>query len=126
MKNVLLVDDDKVFNFLNAKVVEHTGLAEIMDTVFNGKQAIDLLNNYSLGSKALPDIIFLDLNMPVMNGFEFLEEFRKIELPGKDRVRVVVLSSSVNPKEIEKARQLGADHYLSKPLKKESLLDVMR
>ena len=121
MKNVLLVDDDDIFNFLNAKTLQSLGFVNDIHTALNGKQAIDLFNDYFGGSKPLPDIILLDLNMPIMDGFSFLEAFRRLDLPGKDQVRVVIVTSSDSPNDIKRAKDLGVNQYLTKPLEAESL-----
>ena len=125
MKNVLLVDDDTIFNYMNSKLLERSGKAKDVHVAWNGKQALDLFNEYFQGSKALPDIIFLDLSMPVMDGFQFLEAFRKLPVPGKEEVRIVVLSSSLDARDIDKAKQLGVFRFLNKPLREEALTEVM-
>lgn len=121
MKNVLLVDDDDIFNFLNAKTLQSLGFVNDIHTALNGKQAIDLFNDYFGGSKPLPDIILLDLNMPIMDGFGFLEAFRRLDLPGKDQVKVVIVTSSDSPDDIKRAKDLGVSQYLTKPLEAASL-----
>jgi len=121
MKNVLLVDDDSIFNFLNAKTLQSLGFVNDIHTASNGKQAIDLFNDYFGRSKPLPDIILLDLNMPIMDGFSFLEAFRRLDLPGKDKVKVVIVTSSGSPDDIKRAKDLGVSQYLTKPLDAESL-----
>ena len=82
-KNILLVDDDKIFNFLSEKTITSLGLANEINFAANGKQALDILDLCKKGQLQMPDIIFLDLDMPVMNGYEFLEEFAKTDLPIK-------------------------------------------
>ncbi len=83
MKNVLLVDDDKTFNFISTRLLELTGMAGNILTAWNGKQALDLFER----NQGFPDVILLDLNMPVMDGFEFLEAFNTLNLQGKNRSR---------------------------------------
>jgi CheY-like chemotaxis protein len=74
--NVLLVDDDKIFNLLSRKTLGNMDFIEEIHTALNGKEAIDLINDYFQGSKTLPDIILLDLNMPIMDGFGFIEALK--------------------------------------------------
>ena len=81
-KNILLVDDDKIFNFLSEKTIQSLGLANEINFASNGNKPWNYLNCKS-GKMQRPDIIFLDLDMPVMNGYEFLEEFSKIDIPKK-------------------------------------------
>jgi CheY-like chemotaxis protein len=120
MKNVLLVDDDSIFNFLNAKTLHGMGFVSDIHTALNGKQAIDLFNDYYGGSKPLPDIILLDLNMPIMDGFGFLEAFRRLDLPDKNQVKIIIVTSSDNKDDIKRAKDLGASQYLTKPLEEHS------
>ena len=119
--NVLLVDDDAISNFLSTKTLESIGGVNDIRTALNGKQAIDLFNECVLESKPLPDIVLLDLNMPIMDGFDFMEAFNQLHLSERDHVRIIVVSSSENPSDIEKAKQFGINQYLVKPLKEQSL-----
>jgi len=123
MKNVLLVDDDKIFNFINTQMLKQTGMASEIHTALNGKQAIDYLNESYRETSSVPDVILLDLNMPIMNGFDFLEAFKIMSLPEieKEHVNIIVVTSSDNQQDIDKARDMGANHYLTKPLSAESL-----
>ena len=69
----------------------------------------------------MPDIIFLDLDMPVMNGYEFLEEFAKTDLPNKSAITIVVLTSSADPRDIDRTKQLGIRYYYNKPLSRDEI-----
>jgi CheY-like chemotaxis protein len=116
MKNVLLVDDDKISNFLNAKAMEELGFVGGLHTAMNGVDAIRLINEYFIGAKMIPDIILLDLNMPVMDGFGFIEAFRKLRITGIDKVKIIIVTSSENPEDIKRVKELGIDQYLKKPI----------
>jgi CheY-like chemotaxis protein len=122
MKKVLLVDDDMIFSFLNKKVIGRLDFVNEVDTAQNGKQAIELLNTSVESERALPDIILLDLNMPIMDGFGFLDAFEKLKAPNKDRIKIIVVTSSNNPADIDRAKQYGVSSYLTKPLREEGLL----
>lgn len=125
MKSVLLVDDDHVFNFLSQKVLEQIGEVNDVHTAVNGKEALGLFNEYYSRGRHLPDIILLDLNMPIMDGFAFLEAFRKLKLPDKERVRIIVVTSSENPRDIARVKNLGVDQYLIKPLNQQNLIAAL-
>lgn len=122
MKNVLLVDDDVVFNFLNQKVISALDFVNEIDTAQNGQQAMDLLCRYIEGSRRLPDIILLDLNMPILDGFGFLEAFKSIDMPNKAHVKIIIVTSSIHPEDIQRAKDYGVTSYLTKPLREEGLL----
>lgn len=126
MKNILLVDDDDVFNFISKKLLQRTGIASEINTALNGEEALGLLNKYYMGKSALPDVILLDLNMPVMDGFSFLEAYKKISLPWNKNVCIIIVTSSINPADVLKAEKLGVTRYLSKPLSEETLLDAIQ
>ena len=125
MKNVLLVDDDKIFNFLSTKILERMRVAEEIHVALNGEEALTLLNNYYQGSMTVPDVILLDLNMPIMDGFGFLQAFRQLSLPKMERIKIVIVSSSEDPQDIARAKELGVTYYLSKPLTEEKLRSVL-
>jgi CheY-like chemotaxis protein len=125
MRNILLVDDDNIFNFLNSTMLQNAGLASEIHTALNGKQAIDLLNNYFMGTSSFPDVILLDLNMPVMDGFEFLEAFKRINSPKKNEVTIIIVTSSQDPKDMLRAKDMGITHYLTKPISEESLRSAL-
>lgn len=120
-KNILLVDDDKIFNFLSEKTITSLGLANEISFASNGKQALDILDVCKKGQLQMPDIIFLDLDMPVMNGYEFLEAFSKLDLPNKNAITIVVLTSSADPRDIDRTKQLGIRYYYNKPLSRDEI-----
>jgi CheY-like chemotaxis protein len=122
-KNVLLVDDDSIFQLLGAKALHRVGVSDTrIQKALNGKQALDILKD---PGTPRPDIILLDLNMPIMNGFEFLEAFNKLNPSEKDDTKIVVVTSSASPFDIEKAKELGAIEYLNKPLQDDQLSAVL-
>src|SRR5690349_15520462 len=109
-KNIMLVDDDKIFNFLSEKTITSLGLANEVHFAVNGKQALELLEQYREGKISRPDIIFLDLNMPIMNGYQFIEAFANMDLPEKHKITIVVLSSSVDPNDVARTKELGIQY----------------
>jgi CheY-like chemotaxis protein len=120
-KNILLVDDDKIFNFLSEKTISSLGLANEVHFALNGKEALEMLLQYKRGELSKPDIIFLDLNMPIMNGYEFIEAFAAMDLPDKHLITIVILTSSADPRDLEMAKELGIKYYFNKPLSKEEI-----
>ena len=120
-KNIMLVDDDKIFNFLSEKTITSLGLANEIHFALNGRQALELLEEYKKGNVQRPDIIFLDLNMPIMNGYEFIEAFALMDLPDKSSITIVVLTSSADPNDLARAKELGIKYYFNKPLTREEI-----
>lgn len=125
MKNVLLVDDDCVFNFISIKTLKRMDFAHNILTALNGDEALELFQTHYKDAKSVPDIILLDLNMPVMDGFGFLEAFQQLVFPAKDQIKIIVLSSSTRSEDISKALRLGAHAYLSKPLTVEGFINAL-
>lgn len=124
MKNVNLVyvvEDDPISSFVIKLALQQHESFEDSVELKNGQVAIDSLTQ---DGQNLPELILLDINMPVMDGWEFLEKFA--ELPSCEKIPVVMLTSSINPDDIEKARahQL-VKGFLSKPLNQDKLDEVL-
>ncbi len=120
-KNILLVDDDSIANFLIEKIVQSTGLARNISKAMNGKEALQFFTE----ENDLPEVILLDLNMPIMNGFEFLQAFKKLEPEKKANVLIILVTSSSNPSDMEKAKSLGIRYYLTKPISADIIKSIM-
>ena len=120
-KNILLVDDDSIANFLNERIITAAGLANEIYKALNGQEALSIFNQYINGIIALPEVVLLDINMPIMNGFEFVQAFQQLNFLNKEKVLIIILSSSNNPKDVEKASTLGIKHYIIKPISAEKL-----
>ena len=121
MKTVLLVDDDDICNFIMTKVLEKLGFATRILSALNGKEAMELIKDCAYNLKNLPELIFLDIDMPIMDGFEFLEAYNNLEALNKKDIRIVILSSSDNPSEKLRAKLLGVDDFLVKPIDADKL-----
>ena len=124
--NFLLVDDDDICLFIHRRVLELTGYCSSVHSASNGKTALEILNRAAEGAMALPDVILLDLEMPIMNGLTFLEKFRHLQWPNSGRIAIVLLSSTVSEKDLAYAMSLGVSHCLSKPLTQGNLSSVIQ
>jgi CheY-like chemotaxis protein len=129
--NVCLIDDDKVYQFTSKMILEATQLTSRIITFFNGQEAIDFfLDPENQQIDILPDVIFLDINMPIMNGWNFLEAFDKIFHSLPKRILIYVVSSSVDESDMEKSKSfVSVADYVIKPINKEKyrlLLSVPR
>jgi len=124
-KNILLVDDDHICNFLTQQILVRMEIANKIYTALNGREALKLLSP-AAGREAIhPDLILLDLNMPIMDGFTFLDKFRELDIPDKENISIVIVSSSQNSKDVKKAMEKGVDHYLTKPLSLVELKSIL-
>lgn len=120
------MDDDKICNFIAESTLNRLGVAKEVHSALNGQEALDLFNGYFQGDVAVPDIIFLDLNMPIMDGFQFIDAFKKLDFPKKENILIVILTSSMNPQDIQQAKSLGIDHYMAKPINEEKIMTLLK
>ena len=122
--DVLLVEDDPITIMVCDRIIKMTSFAEKVKSCENGKIGLDYLSGLSEGSPT-PTIIFLDINMPVMNGWDFLEEFEKIKSRFESLPRIYLLSSTVDPEDYKKAQKFTlVQDFISKPLSKEALQNI--
>ncbi|MBB1195106.1 response regulator [Flavobacterium sp. SOK18b] len=119
-----IIEDEPIHLFITKKLINMTGMVESLLIFSNGKEAYDKLKAIFLASEKLPEIILLDLNMPVWDGWQFLEEFTKI--PIKTKVIIYILTSSDNPDDIKKAETYSmSKNYLIKPISLDQLKIVL-
>jgi CheY-like chemotaxis protein len=120
---IVLIDDNEFDCFVNKKIIEKLEFASELNVLKNGFEGINFLKILFEVQKS-PDLIFLDLDMPVMNGFEFLRQFNELAKPPGFDTKVIVLTSSSNPSDFKLAKDLGCDAYLEKPLTREKVKEV--
>jgi CheY-like chemotaxis protein len=120
-----IIDDDKIYQFMLTRLIKNNVLSERIVTFMDGEKAIQYLSENKADTKNIPDIIFLDINMPIMDGWQFLEEYANIKAELKKKIVIIMLSSSVNPIDVERANKITeiAD-YIVKPIKSEELKRV--
>lgn len=124
INNVCLVEDDPMQAFITTKMIKMTGLVENIMIFNNGKEAYDKLRAIFVASEKLPEIILLDLNMPVWDGWQFLEEFTKI--PNSSNVIIYILTSSSDPADLKRAETYNlSKNYLVKPVTRDQLKTVL-
>ncbi|WP_207493757.1 response regulator [Aridibaculum aurantiacum] len=123
--NVLLVEDDPITIMVCDRIIKMSDFAQNVVSCENGKYAIDHIKRIIDEGKQFPEIIFLDINMPVMNGWDFLEEFEALKDMISPMPRIFILSSTVDPEDYKRAKSFTAvDNFISKPLSKEFLDDI--
>jgi CheY-like chemotaxis protein len=120
---ILLVDDDPDDNMYHQIILDEMNIAHRIDVALNGLDALAYLKNNKLEA---PEIIFLDLNMPKMNGWEFLEHYKHLNKEQKARVVLVILTTSANPDHIKKAKEIEeVTGFETKPLTKQMLHNLL-
>lgn len=125
---ILLVDDDEPTNFLNKMILEDVNCAETVEVAESGQSALRYLENASEnGNPSSPDLIFLDINMPAMNGWEFLEQYSHLDQSRKANVVIVMLTTSLNPDDRAKAGKIpDVSGFETKPLTPEKLQSIIK
>lgn len=122
---VMLVDDNDTDNFISKRIIEITKFADRVEVKNSGKSALDYLRQNESNIDNLPNLIFLDINMPIVDGFVFLYEFEKFSDNIKDKCKVIILSSSDNKRDIDKI--VNNNHvikFITKPLTESALDEV--
>ena len=124
--NVLVVDDDGIYQFTTKKTLEATGFANNIFICSNGREAIELIQSNIKNDPGIPDVIFLDVNMPVMNGWDFLKAYQDIKLLISKPIAIYIVSSSADEFDINLSRQFEtvAD-YIIKPILKEKFATIL-
>jgi CheY-like chemotaxis protein len=123
---ILLIDDDRIYQFAARKTIEATGFADTILVYSSGVDAINFLKSNCEDRTTLPDVIFLDVNMPVMNGWEFLDAYKNIKRNLKKPVIIYVVSSSVDEIDVSKSRQYDTvKGYIVKPVLREKFRQIL-
>jgi CheY-like chemotaxis protein len=124
INTILLVDDDAITNFLNERIILKLNIAKNVKVMIDGNEGLSyLINNYQPQNPSHPDIVLLDINMPVMNGFEFIKALYRY--PNIKKIKIIFLTTSRNIQDMEKIKSLGNFKLLNKPLTKEKFLSCL-
>lgn len=119
-----IIDDDPIFVFGTKRIMQLSNFSESVIVYENGKVAYDNLKTIILANEPQPDVIFLDLNMPIWDGWQFLDEFTKI--PNKHAIVIYIITSSVDPADVEKAKKYDAvTSYIVKPITNAELQKIL-
>ncbi|MEM7509301.1 MAG: response regulator [Bacteroidota bacterium] len=125
LKKAMIIDDDEINNFICIKNMKDISFAENASYHLRAKEGLEYLKETLESSEELPDVIFLDINMPVMNGWDFLKEYKSLLPQFNKPIALFMLSSSIYRKDID----MAGDHdevtdYIIKPLSKDKLKDI--
>lgn len=125
---ILLIDDDEATNFIHSMVISQLNCTKNIVTKENGVEALDYLRsiNEQTEKHPQPDLILLDINMPGMNGWEFLEEYKKLNDNQLAKTVIVMLTTSLNPDDKEKTNHItDIRGFMHKPLTKDMMNQVL-
>ncbi|WP_020601888.1 response regulator [Spirosoma spitsbergense] len=121
---ILLVDDDPDDNYYHQIVINKMNIVNQIDIAVNGIEAMAYLKNEN---QTPPEIIFLDINMPKMNGWEFLEEYKNLDIDKRAKVLIMILTTSANPDYIKKAKEIqDVTGFVTKPISQELITEILQ
>ncbi|MDX1314602.1 MAG: response regulator [Eudoraea sp.] len=129
IRAISIIDDDPITVFGIKKMLHSIEASEDIITYANGKEAIDGIKLLIQNGSGVPEVIFLDINMPIMDGWQFLEEF--IALPLKERIRINIVTSSIDPADKQnweryKTRTHHLLDYKNKPIRRSDIVEITR
>jgi CheY-like chemotaxis protein len=125
MRRIAIVDDDSIFQFTTKVKIEKLGLADEIQIYNDGEEMYKLLDSSDIAE--LPSIILLDINMPISDGWDFLEMYDTIGDDKKEKIKIYMLSSSINPVDVEKANaHPRIIKYITKPIRDEVLEEIIQ
>lgn len=117
-----IIDDNKIYQFMLTRIIKKNKLAEGIITFSDGEKAIQYLTDNRANNEKIPDVIFLDVSMPVMDGWQFIEGYANIKTEIKKKIVIYMLTSSVDPVDIERASKISEiSDYITKPIKLEEI-----
>ncbi|MDO7135654.1 MULTISPECIES: response regulator [Algibacter] len=124
--NICIVDDDDIYQFTVVKTLELLEFEKNIKVFSDGEEALEFLLSNLNQNDELPDVIFLDINMPIMDGYQFMEEYVKIKSKLGKKTVIYMVSSSVDPVDIEKAKRISdISDYIIKPIEPGKLKSIM-
>ncbi|OGX84582.1 response regulator [Hymenobacter glacialis] len=124
LSSVLLVDDDSTNNFLNELLFQSLGVTDKLLLAENGNQALDLIENTAGPDE--PALILLDVNMPGMNGIQFLEAYKRLPQAQRSATVVIMLTTTMDARDLSRLEELNIAGLVSKPLTKEKIENIMQ
>jgi len=127
IESCCIIDDDPIFVYGTKRIMKEIEFCESIVVFNNGQEALDGLMEISQSDKKTPQVIFLDLNMPIMIGWEFLDEFIKIPNNNLKKTIVYIISSSVDPRDLERVKDYKqrVNNYILKPITPNDLETVL-
>ena len=126
LNRILLVDDDEITNLVHKRTIENSGIDVIVDVASNGREALDYLQRREKGKTIIPDLILLDINMPEMDGWDFLDKFGEYPAEHRAKIVVVMLTTSMRRDDLSHAVETeDVNKYMYKSLTPERFEEII-
>lgn len=123
----MLIDDDEIFTYIIKKIIEESEISEQITIFNNGRDAINYLTEVAEEESLLPKVIFLDLNMPLLDGWGFLDEYIRLKPKMCKKINLYVITSSVSTYDHEKSKEYSdITDFIVKPLAKEKFISIVK
>jgi CheY-like chemotaxis protein len=123
----MLIDDDEIFTYIIKKIIEESEISEQITIFNNGRDAINYLTEAAEEETLLPKVIFLDLNMPLLDGWGFLDEYIRLKPKMCKKINLYVITSSVSTYDHEKSKEYSdITDFIVKPLAKEKFISIVK
>ena len=127
INNLAIIEDEEISAFITKKIIEMDRRTKQIHIFKNGETAIDYFKTYASEAQLLPEVIFLDLNMPVMNGWQFIEAYQKIFYKFAKKLEIYILSSSITIAEINKIKEIKViSGHIIKPITKQLFAELAK
>lgn len=126
INTIYLIDDDDIFKFLTCKVIQETNSVGLIKMFQNGQTAIDEIKKAISKKDNLPELILLDLSMPIMDGWNFLDEMRLLKPLINSEIIIYIVSSTISPKDIQRVNNYSeVKDYIIKPITRQKFSDLL-
>ena len=125
LDSIFLIDDDPISNFLTERLLLKLEVSDNVNIALNGIQALEMIEAICVDGKPCPELILLDINMPVMSGIDFLRLFKQKGFKGSEKTDIVILSTSTHHKDQKQITSMGVEHILQKPLTEAKLQKIL-
>jgi CheY-like chemotaxis protein len=123
---IALVDDDKIFQLIATRNIKAANFSGQILQFNNGSEAIEYLEKHASEKSALPDVLFLDINMPLVDGWMFMEDYVSLKDRINKNIRIYMVSSSIDPKDIERAKSISdIREYITKPISRQKFAELI-
>ena len=127
MAIIALVDDDSIFQFTATRLLESSKLAQNIVHFENGAEALTFLREKALQKELLPDYLFLDINMPFVDGWMFLEDFTTLKSSLAKDISIYMVSSSIDPRDLNRAKSFSeVTDFIIKPISLERFQELLK